>query len=392
MPKFVVAHKSGAHRLAAIALYRALLSQCNKLDIPAQRRYELNNVVRCRFAGFRHTTSHRQLKLLFEAGYEAIDHLDAAVAGDADSKQYVLDLLQRAPKNVKNGPLITRRSISEEYNEPFDYKSESTETDNAAVVEDAASTGTRCEVVLVKRNSDTGRITEGLSQGDVIRPPISKYVFDSTTLRDTDSPPKFQYRPADAATIPPSPPSVLEHATPREWLGGSGQRHIPKVFSANAIPVLRMKKPQPLALTRYLNSRIKQRQKRHDLRHHLQEQEGIAAQEDEWDDILLAYAGISDAGSHAISRSRTSPQEPRWGSEVSRSVREVNAYLNEEKAKNRLMAEKMYAVVDREESLAEQERQEDKRRRNEIAEGLAGLSGMVGGSGSADDTFSRSTS
>ncbi|KAF2211436.1 hypothetical protein CERZMDRAFT_68576 [Cercospora zeae-maydis SCOH1-5] len=302
MPKFVVAHKSGAHRIAAIALFRALLSQCNKLELPAHRRHELSNVIRCRFAGFRHTTSHRQLKLLFEAGYEAVDHLDAAVAGDRASERYVLDLLQRAPRNVKNGPL---------------------------------------------------------------------------------------YRSEDAATCPPTTLPFLEHATPRERLGGSGQRHVPKIFSANCIPVLRMKKPQPLALTMYLDSRIKQRQKRHDLRNQLQEQVAIAAQEEEWDDILQTCAGIGRDDARTSEPSRVSPQQSRWDWEVQRALGQVHAYLNEEKAKNRRMAEKMYAVIGREESMAEQERQEDERRRREIAEGLEELRDMAGDIISPDDTFYR---
>ncbi|KAM3418960.1 hypothetical protein BST61_g4917 [Cercospora zeina] len=386
MPKFVVAHKSGAHRTAAIALYRALLSQCNKLEIPAQRRHELSNVIRCRFAGFRHTTSHRQLKLLFEAGYEAVDHLDAAVAGDGGSKQYVLDLLQRAPKNVKNGHFVTRRSISEEYNDPFACNAESMQLDGSAAAKDVARADSRAEVVLVERNIGLGPSPEGSLEVDETKPPISRYIFDSTALGNTESPLSFKYRPGDATISPPTSFSILGRATSRERLGGSGRRHIPKVFSANCIPVLRMKKPQPLALTMYLSSRIKQRQKRHDLRSQLQEQVAVAAQEDEWDNILQTYAGLRRDDSHTRKASQASLQQSRWDLEVKRSLGQVHAYLNKERVKNRHMAEKMYAVVDREESMAEQERQEDERRRTEIAEGLEELDDMAGDIMTPDNT------
>ncbi|WPG98960.1 Hypothetical protein R9X50_00176200 [Acrodontium crateriforme] len=106
MPRHLVPHRSGVHRIAAIALYRALLSQCRALALELPLANELQNVVRNRFKQARHDVSIPRLRLSFEAGYEAIDHLDAAVAGNATSKAYILDLLQRAPSKAKQAPPI----------------------------------------------------------------------------------------------------------------------------------------------------------------------------------------------------------------------------------------------------------------------------------------------
>lgn len=111
MPKFLVPHKSGAHRIAAIALYRALLTQSQRVSIPQSpaANTELQNVVRNRFKQARHVTSYRQLKTSFEAGYEAVDHLDSAVAGSEEAKELIVDLLAKAPEGVKRPPRISQK-------------------------------------------------------------------------------------------------------------------------------------------------------------------------------------------------------------------------------------------------------------------------------------------
>ncbi|KAF7185440.1 hypothetical protein HII31_13213 [Pseudocercospora fuligena] len=119
MPTFVVPHRSGAHRVAAIALYRALLTQCKRTPLPAVHGEELYNLVKNRFRGFRHDTSHRHLKVAFEAGYEAVDYLDAAINGEVKAKDYILALLKRAPRNAKIDP---RESPKQFLRRHYDYQ------------------------------------------------------------------------------------------------------------------------------------------------------------------------------------------------------------------------------------------------------------------------------
>lgn len=423
MPKFVIAHKSGAHRLAAIALYRALVSQCRKLDIPAERGDELHNLIKNRFSSFRHTTSHRELKLLFEAGYEAVDHLDAAVAGEDKSKQYVLDLLRRAPYGAKKGNAVTRRFVSEDYNDPF------------------GSNGQDGQEQSVDGEESAGGSANKEAQEDAVKPLVTKHFagLDSASFRKyyVDMETEASHReyanfmnsnkrsgndPTDGSDDPPitfyaslksspvhrplaeSPSeiatprtSIFERAIPREELGGTGKRQIPKIFSANQIPVLRFKKPQSPTLTGYLNSRIKQRQKRHDIRHALEAQLQLARLEDQWDAILDDHTGLNHEDSEEIflvnNALSTARMEPRWEREIQFQLSQVNESLNEEKAKNRAMAEKMYAVIDRETKLAEEERKqeqwEEERRKREVAEGLEGLSDMVGDIMEAGDSEYR---
>jgi hypothetical protein len=93
-----------AHRTSAIALYRALLQQTRAVPLPLQSQQELQNIVRNRCKQAIHLHSYQRLKLAFQAGYEAIDHLDAAVAGDEESTRFIAGLLARAPASVKADP------------------------------------------------------------------------------------------------------------------------------------------------------------------------------------------------------------------------------------------------------------------------------------------------
>lgn len=124
MPDFRIPRRSGAHRIAAIALYRALLSQCRAITLSERQQDEAQNIIRNRFKQAQHLHSTRRLKIAFEAGYEAIDHLDSAVAGDAGSKTYLASLLERAPGRVKQPPKIRRplREVKRSEKESQDFK------------------------------------------------------------------------------------------------------------------------------------------------------------------------------------------------------------------------------------------------------------------------------
>lgn len=277
MPDLRIPRRSGAHRIAAIALYRALLTQCRATPLARNQQEELQNIVRNRFRQAQHSHSIRRLRVGFEAGYEAIDRLDAAVAGSEESKVYITSLLERAPTKVKQAP-------------------------------------------APKQAEKIGRADEAGGQ----------HV-------DADQRPKI---------------SLFDRPLPLEKL--SGKRHVPVLFNASSIPVLRLKKPQPETLSRFIRLRVEQRQKWHDLRHRLDEDVQLAAQEDEWDDIVSPLVKreqtLIDAG---LARQC---EEPTWQDYVYKAQREVQGKINDEKVRNRIMAEKMQGVVDRERELFESEK------------------------------------
>jgi hypothetical protein len=104
MPPFLVPRHVSAHRTSAIALYRALLQQSRAVPLPTSSRTQLQNIVRNRCKQTIHLHSYRRLRLAFQAGYEALEHLDAAVAGDDKSASYIAELIGKAPAKVKAEP------------------------------------------------------------------------------------------------------------------------------------------------------------------------------------------------------------------------------------------------------------------------------------------------
>ena len=154
--------------------------------------------------------------------------------------------------------------------------------------------------------------------------------------------------------------SLFDRPLPLEKL--SGKRHVPVLFNANHIPVLRLKKPQPESLSRFIRQRVKQRQARHNLRFQLYEELKIAAWEDEWDELIAEHTepaeqGVSLEMAMLGARAKTKGvEESQWTDVVEDAIWEVHGKLNEEREKNRVMAEKMQAVVDRERELFEKER------------------------------------
>lgn len=277
MPSFLVPRHVSAHRISAIALYRALLHQTRAVPLPAQSQKELQNIVRNRCKQAIHLHSYQRLKLAFQAGYEAVDHLDAAVAGDEGSKRYIVELLAKAPASVKaNSPVSL----------PYKTKSKANQVEGTPV-----------------------------------------------TITSTSS--------------PPAKPSSELFARPHSLAQLSGKRHIPVLFSANNIPILRIKKPQPENLSGFIKNRITQRQRRHDRKHWLMEQIEFAQYEDMWDEIMEKEVGVSVGDG----------EEPTWAEEFEIAKDEVEWSIRLEGKKNTAMAARMQGIVDRETELFERERE-----------------------------------
>lgn len=499
MPTFVVPHRSGAHRLAALALYRALLTQCKRTPIPAIHGEELYNLVKNRFREFRHVTSHRQLKHMFEAGYEATDYLDAATAGHHDAKDYILSLLSRAPRNAKIDPRESPKQFlrrhhgfggvdipdvdvqAEAVTEPaagkdtpsstgFNIKkhisvdrpdfagelpartrtskdvsaklAEASVQDEAVTEptdeEDTLSTGLTSRrpisnVSIRKNNADYFKIDwqmgtpsqEGTNADkidvrnsnkgkhiDIDKPDFaremerkaSKYLFEqvSQSEEEKSSPSSSQ----EASSSPPPPKrDIFASAIPKEKLTGTGTRHVPKLFSANGIPVLRLKKPLPPKLSSFLNSRIQQRDRRHRYKQELESLLELAELEDQWDSIIFQYTGIDgrDSGQNRASDYELAEDAEenlrasvkgggmtkgrnRWRNYADLALTIVKQALQDEKDKNRIMAARMQAVVDREKELKELEKEIDMERESNAGDemregGGRGADGELGSAG-----------
>jgi hypothetical protein len=261
------------------------------------QKYELQNLVRNRFKQSQLSHSVRRLRVSFEAGYEAVDQLDGAVAGDESSKEYITFLLGKAPDKAKQTP-------------------------------------------QKKDNDENGK----------------KANLDSAKDEVIDRPKT----------------SIFDRPLPLEKL--SGKRHIPVLFSANRIPVLRIKKPQPASLSRYIDQRVKSRQEMHDKHDRLREELTIARCEDEWDDLTDGHCEDKSGTAEAMS-GFNKYAEPAWTNAVSEALSTLSARMRAWKEKNRIMAEKMQAVVDRETELYEKEKMErlEAKRRQKMDEEQRGV-------------------
>ncbi|KAJ9663776.1 hypothetical protein H2201_005497 [Coniosporium apollinis] len=104
MPRFLVPKRSGEHRAACIALYRALLTQCAAVPISDDKRSALRNIARNKFRANRELHSTRLLKLGFHAGYEALGLLDASASGDTAATTKIDTLLSKTPARLTRPP------------------------------------------------------------------------------------------------------------------------------------------------------------------------------------------------------------------------------------------------------------------------------------------------
>ncbi|THY59865.1 hypothetical protein D6C99_01780 [Aureobasidium pullulans] len=278
MPAFLVPHKSGAHRVTAIALYRALLTKCRSAP-PSLDRSALEAVVKKSFAKNRHVTSKYVLQGAFAGGYEALDHLTASITGDNTSVSHLNSLLYRLPSSLK------------------------------------------------------------------------------TTTPPPKPPPP-----------PPTKPAAVVGSTlslrPRPAFSLPSRRRIPVLVNANKIPILRFTKPQPAILSQYVRSRLVLRQKRLDLKLKLETDMEIAKAEDEWDRILFAR-GIKEESGNEVDEFGRRQKRTTWTAAIYEALGQTYKAIEDEGVKNKEMAKRMVGIIDREKELAEVERKERQRVKNE---------------------------
>ncbi|KAH7054424.1 hypothetical protein B0J12DRAFT_657638 [Macrophomina phaseolina] len=296
MPKFVVPSRSGAHRVAAIALYRALLTQCAAPPLPLadDQRSALRNIVRNKFRRNRHLHSARLLKLAFTTGYELLDTLDQASCTTSNT------------------------------NNPTSYAASSAATLLTSLLTTAPAHLTRAP----RRKTTPARLD-----------------------------------PSPEACPPPAQTLLATRPRPSSELGGSGIRQVPRLVSANLFPMLRVDKPQPRSLSRVLTDKVKQRQRRMDLREKAGDTwAALGREEDEWDRIVWEVCGVKEedtfVGEEGEGGAAAAAAASSWATEPLRVVKAVTAQLGAQRAATEKMVARMQGIVDKERELKHKEREE----------------------------------
>jgi len=143
---------------------------------------------------------------------------------------------------------------------------------------------------------------------------------------------------------------------PKEELGGTGIRKVPRFIQAGGFPMLRFSKRHSPFLSRV----IKQKVLREDSIHkRLEAQESMmkmGSDEDLWDDL------VKRQWRNEISRD-SGMEGSSWKNEMQTQMKRDRAIINEENRKTRATAKKMLDVVRKEEELAARERMDRKRGR-----------------------------
>ncbi|KAL4943350.1 hypothetical protein BDV06DRAFT_139297 [Aspergillus oleicola] len=134
----------------------------------------------------------------------------------------------------------------------------------------------------------------------------------------------------------PEATSIL--ARPRPVV--SGRRHVPVLVNASGIPFLRIKKPQPKNLSRFIRLKVKRRQKILDRQERLETEVLFGGDEDHWD--LLT----------------TGREKETWTGEIETAIRDVKRLVATENERRRVLSEKMWEIVLAERKLAEEEEEQ----------------------------------
>ena len=135
-------------------------------------------------------------------------------------------------------------------------------------------------------------------------------------------------------------------ALARPFQNLSGRRHVPVLTNANRVPFLRLKKPQPPFLSRIIRDTVRTRELRITRAERLSSEIPTAEDEDEWDGILYKHFGLNYRG----------PQAKPWQREVKQAF-DSNHILQVEAIQKRAdIAAEMYAIVQQEKALAEEEK------------------------------------
>ncbi|KXJ88417.1 hypothetical protein Micbo1qcDRAFT_166468 [Microdochium bolleyi] len=260
LDKFFVPARSSRHRIAVIALYRALIALASSVPLPpdltkawnetrSPRRqtktptnHPLVDIVRRTFRRNRADTSPRIVAPALHAGYRSLELLKDAGGGEgttAASHDQVIALV--------------RQKLAE------------------------------------RQRSHAAR--RAWLERQPPRPAPSRGSGQPGTPHDRQDQLPLLVRISPDPT-PENPFPAIEYATPNHprplsELGGSGRRHVPHIDMANDFPILRRRKPQPEQFSHVLRRKMDKRVTRMTLYKEMQELDVPDARlEDEWEDLV----------------------------------------------------------------------------------------------------------
>ncbi|KAI9884381.1 MAG: hypothetical protein M1823_003835 [Watsoniomyces obsoletus] len=328
---FILPKRSGVHRRAGLALYRALLRQTRHVPVPDERRNALQGFVRRSFRQNRNVDSLQLVTKGFNAGYEALDLLRASVLGNTSSTTRILSLLSKLVPVRRS-----RKDLEIGAREP---REECHANIQPSVVQ-SLDTGT-------KPAQEASTVEAGTSPADGRR----NVVVEVTPSKERRSKPERR-------KLSPWPGATPVLARPYRNI--SGRRHIPRLASANGIPFLRIKKPQSPFLSLIIRTKLKKRQRRMDTLEELQGAKVEAELEDQWEGMMAQLKVASLGSSKSIRRvgHRWTPTEPGYVAPIESGIAANVLQHKKERKKNQLMATKMMEIIDKETELAQREERE----------------------------------
>ena len=159
--------------------------------------------------------------------------------------------------------------------------------------------------------------------------------------------PKKIHPPPKPEPKPKPEPSPINNVAlaMRPYPEVKGVRRVPVIASANGMPFLRIKKPQPASLAIALHRKLEARTENFETSILLNNYWlPIARQEDEWDKIIGQQHNIRDTNRN------------RWADTIRHAYEVNHAAFAEMKERNRAIAARLQDIVDDEQRLADEER------------------------------------
>ncbi|KAI1387173.1 uncharacterized protein F4822DRAFT_405658 [Hypoxylon trugodes] len=356
MPSFFIPARNSRHRTACFALYRALLRQAPRIQLPddivAARRGPVDpitHLIRRAFRRNRADTSPRIVYPALKAGYQILALLRSAASSPAETSTSIKP---------------TKASES----------TQTTKTRKSSKTATAPNADYNAIISLLR-----ARLAERTRSLIANPTPPSK---PSSARHPNAIPLLINVAPSPTPTNPNPPPKYISPTRPRPLpqLGGSGRRQIPRLEMASDFPFLRLKKPQPTVLSHVLHQKIKKRQIRTETLIRFREDSIPDAElEDEWENILADTMEKWDGGNSNTRRAgragRSMAQEIRKDLKTRNTFRETISthglrYMEDMLTRERLdliaRADAMRGIIEEETRMAaweKEQRRTEKRKR-----------------------------
>ncbi|KIV78641.1 hypothetical protein PV11_06274 [Exophiala sideris] len=302
MPHFNLARKSGAHRLACLSLYRALLRECGHVsqalgvDASHVTKPTLRSLIGYRFQKDRDLQSPTQIVNGITAGHDFLDLLRSCSAKSADSLNHLGGLLESITLQAEQTTAVRER-LAVHWKPPPPSRSKHLE-----------------HIQKVKNPAN--------------------YVSD------------------------PSNPRIFQYPQPRSQVR-SGVRKVPNLIVTQGIPVLKYSGPQPVLLNRVIKNKVKVGLRRFKQHEGLEIGADLAECEDDWDHIIRKHHGIDDAKAPG----RSTSDQATWRQTFVDADHELTDKYVDQQRKHADLGKRLWQIVLAERELKEKERREAKHER-----------------------------